>query len=467
MQAVIHSLQLNAWPVFLTSLTTAIGFLSLNFSDMPPFRVIGNIVAFGALLAFIYSVTLLPVLLSVLPLRVRRGNTEKSAFFDRFGGFVVTYRTTLLWSFGLLIVVMVAGISRIELRENWLELLDQSYEFRQSADFISENFGGVESYEYSLDSGRIDGVTDIDFLGRVDAFAEWFRAQPEVAHVFAVSDILKRLNKNLHGDNPEFYRLPDDSNLAAQYLLLYEFSLPVGRDLNNLIEFERSATRLTVVVKSLSTNEKIALDDRARAWLQQNAPELETGATGVALLGAHSIQRNIERMLVGTFIAMAIVSLLLVFMFKSVRLGLISLVPNFVPAAMAMGLWGYLVGDVGVSAAVVTAIAFGIIVDDTIHFMTKYVRARRNGQLPEESVRYAFRSVGRALVATTIVFGLGFMVFGASGIASNQALGLLAGITVIVALLADFLFLPPLLMLLDGFGRKSRQTSTTSSAHNG
>lgn len=466
-QAVIHSLRLNAWPVFLTSLTTAIGFLSLNFSDMPPFRVIGNIVAFGALVAFVYSVTLLPVLLSVLPLRVRQGSTGKIAFFDRFGGFVITYRTTLLWSFGLLIVVMIAGISRIELRENWLELLDQSYEFRQSADFVSENFGGVESYEYSLDSGRIDGVTDIDFLGRVDAFAEWFRAQPEVAHVFAVSDIMKRLNKNLHGDNPEFYKLPDDSNLAAQYLLLYEFSLPVGRDLNNLIEFERSATRLTVVVKSLSTNEKIALDDRARAWLQQNAPELETGATGVALLGAHSIQRNIERMLVGTFIAMAIVSLLLVFMFKSVRLGLISLIPNFVPAAMAMGLWGYLVGDVGVSAAVVTAIAFGIIVDDTIHFMTKYVRARKSGQLPEESVRYAFRSVGKALLATTIVFGLGFMVFGASGIASNQALGLLAGITVIVALLADFLFLPPILVLLDGSGRKSRQTSATSLAHNG
>ena len=465
-QAVVHSLELNAWPVFLTSLTTAIGFLSLNFSDMPPFRVIGNVVAFGALCAFVYSVTLLPVLLSILPLRVRSERTGESAFFDRFGGFVVSYRTTLLWSFGLLVVVMVAGISRIELRENWLELLDQSYEFRQSTDFISENFGGVESFEYSLDSGQTDGVTDVEFLGKVDAFAEWFRAQPEVAHVFAVSDILKRLNRNLHADDPAYYRLPDDSELAAQYLLLYEFSLPVGRDLNNLIEFERSATRLTVVVRSLSTSKKIALDNRARAWLQQNAPELETGATGVALLGAHSIQRNIERMLVGTFIAMAIVSLLLVFMFRSLRLGLISLVPNFVPAAMAMGLWGYLVGDVGVSAAVVTAIAFGIIVDDTIHFMTKYVRARKNGQPPAESVRYAFRSVGRALLATTIVFGLGFMVFGASGIASNQALGLLAGITVIVALLADFLFLPPLLMLLDGFGKKGQQHATAaSSAH--
>ena len=179
-------------------------------------------------------------------------------------------------------------------------------------------------------------------------------------------------------------------------------------------------------------------------------PAWESGATGVAVVGANSIQRNIEGMLRGTIVAMAIVSLLLLFVFRSVRLGLISLIPNFVPAAMAMGLWGYAVGAVGNAAAVVTAIAFGIIVDDTIHFMTKYVGARKRGLLPSESVQSAFGSVGRALVTTTIVFGLGFLVFGASGMTTNQALGMLVGMTVVIALLADFLFLPPLLMALDG-----------------
>ena len=454
-QAAIHSLEVNVWPVFLTSLTTAIGFLSLNFADMPPFRVMGNMVAFGALCAFAYSVTLLPAFLSIVPMRsppVRAGRLDH---FDRLGRFVVSNRVTLLWSFGALIVVLIAGISRIELKENWLELLDDSYEFRRSTDFISENFTGVESYEYSLDSGRESGITDVEYLRQVDAFAEWYRAQPEVAHVFAVTDIIKRLNKNLHGDDPDFYVLPTDSDLAAQYLLLYEFSLPVGRDLNNLIDVERSATRVTVVLRSLSTKEKIALDHRAQAWFRQNAPGLETGATGVAVVGASSIQRNIEGMLLGTTVAMAIVSLLLLFVFRSVRLGLISLIPNFIPAAMAMGLWGYAVGEVGVAASVVTAIAFGIIVDDTIHFMTKYVRSRKNGLLPSESVQSTFRSVGRALLVTTVVFGLGFMVFGASGMTTNQALGLLVGMTVIIALLADFLFLPPLLMALDG----TRETS--------
>ncbi len=464
-QAAIHSLQANVWPIFLTSFTTAIGFLSLNFSETPPFRTMGNIVAFGALCAFVYSVTFLPALLSILPMRSRPVRDGKLEFADRFGRFVVSYRVTLLCSFAVLIVALVVGISRIELKENWLELLDESYEFRRSTEFVSDNFTGLETFEYSLNSGREGGITDVNYLGQVDAFAEWFRAQPEVAHVNAVSDIMKRLNKNLHGEDSDFYSLPNDSDLAAQYLLLYELSLPVGRDLNNLIDVERSATRVTVVLSRLSSNEQIELDDRAQAWLRQNAPGLETGATGVAVVGAHSMQRNIEGMLLGTITAMAIVSLLLVFVFRSVRLGLISLIPNFVPAAMAFGLWGYAIGQVGVAASIVTAIAFGIIVDDTIHFMTKYQSARKSGLLPSESVRSAFRSVGKALLATTAVFALGFMVFGASGMANNQALGLLVGITVIVALLADFLFLPPLLMLLDGM-KKSKEIRDTSSERN-
>jgi hypothetical protein len=448
-QAAIHSLQANVWPVLLTAVTTAIGFLSLNFAEMPPFRVMGNMVAFGAMAAFVFSVTLLPAFLTVVPMRGGSAPQGKADLFDRLARFVISYRTILLWSVAAVMAVLIAGISRIELQENWLELLDESYEFRRSTDFVSENFTGVETYEYSLDSGREGGITDVEYLRQVDAFAEWSRSQPEVAHVFAISDVMKRLNKNLHGDDPDFYVLPDDSDLAAQYLLLYEFSLPVGRDLNNLIDVERSSTRVTVVLKSLTTREKVDLDNRTQAWFRQNAPDLETQATGVSVVGAHSIQRNIEGMLRGTIAAMAIVSLLLLFVFRSVRLGLISLVPNFAPAAMAMGLWGYLVGEVGVAASVVTAIAFGIIVDDTIHFMTKYVGARKRGLLPSESVQVAFGAVGKALTATTVVFALGFMVFAASGLVTNQALGLLVGITVIIALLADFLFLPPLLMALD------------------
>ena len=459
-QAAIHAVEFNIWPVFLTSFTTAIGFLSLNLSEMPPFRVMGNIVAFGSMCAFVYAVTFLPAFISLMPLR--RGHEGKRNFFDNLGGFVVSRHRTLLWSFGTVAVVLIAGISRIELDTNLHVALDQRFEYRRASDFVSENFTGLELFEYSLSADQEGGVTDTDYLHRVDAFAEWFRDQPEVAHVYGLTDIMKRLNKNLNNDSPDFYTVPDASDLAAQYLLLYEFSLPVGLDLNNLIDMERSSTRVTVVLKALSASEKINLDNRARAWLRENAPSLETGASGMAIVGAYSNMRNIEIMLMGTAIAMGIVSFLLIFVFRSLRFGMISLIPNFLPAAMAMGLWGYVVKEVDVAASVVTALAFGVIVDDTIHFMTKYLRSRKEGLSPSDSVRSAFSTVGKALLATTVVFVLGFLVFGSSGMAMNQTLGLLMGITIIAALVADFLFLPPLLMVLDGTRETGEQVRERS-----
>ena len=452
--AIVHSLQTNARPIFLTSITTAIGFLSLNFSEMPPFRAMGNIVAFGAMLAFVYSVTLLPALLSIMPMRAPSKQITGAQLFDRLGTFVVSKSTLLLWAFAILSLVSVVGISRIELNDNNVKLLNESYELRRAADFINDNFSGLDYFEYSLNSGREGGITDIEYLDQVDSFANWLREQPEVSHVSSIADVMKRLNQSLHGDGVGSYTLPDDSDLAAQYLLLYELSLPAGLDLNNLITFDRSATRATVVIKQMSVKEQIELDNRAAAWLQKNAPQMQTGATGVVIVSAYSVMRNIEKMLIGTFIAMSIVSLLLIFVFRSLRLGLLSLVPNFLPAIIAMGVWGYVSGTVSIAASLVTAIAFGIVVDDTIHLLSKYQKSRAEGKSPAEAIAPTFRLVGRPLLTTTLIFALGFLVFGVSGLSTNQTLGLLVGLMVTIAVVADFLLFPPLLMVLDKAKRR-------------
>ena len=447
--AIVQSLRDNAWPVFLTTATTMIGFLSLNASDSPPFRLLGNLVAFGMFSAFVYSMTLLPALLSVLPLRARPGRAGRSAFFDRLGDFVVRRRTFLLWSMAAVAVVLIAGIPRIELTDNWLQYLDERYEFRRDTDFVIENLTGMENLEYSLSAGREGGITDPDYLRKIDAFAEWYRAQPEVAHVQAFSDIMKRLNKNMHGDDPAFYRLPKDPELAAQYLLLYELSVPFGRDLNNRIDVGKSATRMTVTMLSLHTQAQRELDARGQDWLHANAPDLATEASGISLVFAHLNTRNSKSMLWGTITAMALISFLLIWIFRSVRLGLVSLVPNFIPAAMAFGVWSYLVGEVGNAGSIVTAIAFGTIVDDTIHFMSKYLKARREGISASEAVRTAFRAVGRPLFTTTMILVLGFLVFATSGFAISWMLGLLVALTIGLALICDFLHLPPLLIAID------------------
>ena len=447
--AIVESIRINAYPVFITSVTTAIGFLSLNASDSPPFHVLGNYVAFGVLCALIYTMTLLPALLSILPLRARRVQAEKTAFFDRFADFVIARRTFLLGSVSLVIVVLAIGIPRIELSDNMAQYFDERYEFRRDTDYVIDNLTGLDKLEYSLSAGREGGITDPDYLRKVDAFAEWYRQQPEVTHVQAFSDIMKRLNKNMHGDDPAFYRLPKDPDLAAQYLLLYELSLPFGSDLNDRIDVAKSATRLVVTIKNAWSRDIRELDERAQVWLRANAPAFAQEASGLSVVFAHLSLRNINSMLRGTITAMALISFILIWIFKSVRVGLLSLLPNFIPAIMSFGLWGYLVGHVGIASSVVIAVVFGIVVDDTVHFLSKYLKARREGLPAPEAVRSAFHTVGHALWTTTAVLSVGFLVFATSGFEVSWALGLLVTITIVFALVADFLLLPTLLIAID------------------
>ena len=447
--AVVESLRDNAWPVFLTTATTIIGFLSMNASDSPPFRVLGNLVAFGVFCAYVYSMTLLPALLLVLPLRATPVRGGHSTFFDRLGDFVVARRVLLLWSMAAFAVTLVAGVPRIELTDNWTKHLDERYEFRRDTDFVIENLTGVETLEYSLRAAREGGITDPGYLRKVEALAEWYRDQPEVAHVQAFSDIMKRLNKNMHGDDPAFYRLPEDPELAAQYLLLYELSVPFGMDLNNRMDIGKSSTRMTVTLHRLKSEEMRKLEVRGQEWLHANAPDLASEASGYSLIFAHLAIRNTKSMLWGTVTGMILISLILIGIFRSVRLGLISLVPNLIPSFMAFGVWGYLYAEVGPAGSLVTAIAFGTVVDDTIHLMSKYLKARRQGLAASEAVRYAFRSVGQALFTTTMMLVLGFLVFASSGFAISWMLGFLVALTIGFALILDFLLLPPLLITID------------------
>jgi len=265
---------------------------------------------------------------------------------------------------------------------------------------------------------------------------------------------MKRLNRNLHGDDPEWHRMPDQRDLAAQYLLLYEMSLPYGLDLNNQINIDKSATKLDVSLNSLSSNRIIALEERAQQWLKDNAPAsmLVHGASP-AIMFSHIGARNIRSMLTGTTLALVLISFILVFALRSLRIGLISIIPNLVPAGMAFGLWGLLVGEIGLALSVVTGMTLGIVVDDTVHFLSKYLRARReDGLSSAEAVRYAFHTVGKALWTTSAVLIAGFLVLTRSPFELNSGMGLLSAITIGLALLADFLLLPTLLMTLDKKG---------------
>ncbi len=449
--AIVESMRINLQPVFLACLTTALGFLSMNFSESPPLRHLGTFVAFGVGAAFVLSVTLLPALLSLLPIRVRATRDRRDAAMAALGEFVIRRRRALGWGFCAIVLALVVSIPRNELNDVFLHYFDESVEFRRDADFTVENLTGLYTMEYALAAGAPGAITDPAYLSDLAAFAEWYRQQPETIHVNAISDTFRRLNMSMHGDDPAEYRLPASGELAAQLLLLYELSLPFGLDLNNQIDVGKSATRMTVATQTLSSNDVIALDRRALRWLADNAPNItRVESAGGTLMFAHFGRRNIVAMLLGTTIALVGISFVLILALRSLRLGIASLVPNLVPGALGFGIWGWAVGEVGVSLSMVTAMTLGIVVDDTVHFLSKYRRARRElGHDSPDAVRVAFRTVGRALVTTSLVLVAGFVVVSFSSFELNASMGRLTALVIALALLADFFLLPPLLMKID------------------
>lgn len=448
--SMVESIRINFQPVFVTSLTTILGFLSLNFSDAPPFHDLGNIAGIGVAAAFVLSMTFLPAMVIIMPTHSRKEVIGKQAL-GNFGEFVIKNRQRLLIGTTLLSVALVALIPKNELNDTFVEYFDETVEFRRDSDYAAEHLTGVYFIDYALRSSEVGGISNPDFLKKTELFSQHLRSLPEVIHVQTITDTFKRLNKNMHSDDPAWYKLPEEREMAAQYLLLYEMSLPYGLDLNNQIDVSKSSTKVAVTLSTLSSNEILSLEQETKQWLKENLPDIEASASSPTVMFAHIGKRNIHSMLIGTTIALILISMTLIFFMKSFKYGLISLIPNILPAASAFGIWALYSGQVGLALSVVTGMTLGIVVDDTVHFLSKYIRARREKNMnAEEAVRYAFNSVGIALLVTSIVLIAGFMILAQSHFVLNAEMGLLTSIVIALALVLDFVLLPPLLMKFDG-----------------
>ncbi|MFT7560194.1 MAG: putative RND superfamily exporter protein [Flavobacteriales bacterium] len=458
--AIRYSLRLNFSPILLTSITTAIGFLSMNFSDTPPFHDLGNITAVGVMAAFFLSVTFLPALMAIIPVKVAYSDKGNTNFMDRIGDFVIRKRRIIFAAAAVLSIGLVSAIPLNHFDDNFVGYFSKNIEFRNDTDYVNENLTGIYQIQYSLDAGEDYGVSDPEFLQKTNDFVDWFRGQPEVLHVNSFTDTFKRINKNMHSDDPSHYKLPDDREMAAQYLLLYELSLPEGLDLNNQMDIGKSSTQIIVTLKDMPSSEIARVSERGQKWLKDNN-EMTAYGVGPSVMFAYISATNMRSMLLGTFVAIIVISILIMISLKSLRIGFISLVPNLLPLAASFGLWGILIGEVNVAVSMVTGMALGIVVDDSVHFLSKYLRARREDGLDREgAVRYAFSSVGLAIVVTSIILVCGFSVLAMSNFGMNSSMAMLTAIAIAMALIADFLLLPVLLLKLD---RKDRYVQVVES----
>lgn len=445
-----RSISLNFMPILITSVTTAIGFLMMNMSDSPVLRDFGNLSALGVMIACFLSVTLLPALLKLLPINVKQTPSNgKSDFMDKLGDFVVTHRKALLPASVLVIAVSASLIPLNRVNDESVKYFDNRSDFRQAADFMEVRISGMTNISIAIKTNESQGIADPVFLNAIGGFTDWLRVQPETDHVATLADVYKRLNKNMHGDDESYYALPQNRELAAQYLLLYEMSLPYGLDLNNQINVDKSSIKMVLTVDNLGSVELVDLENRIYAWFADNAPQYEVVASSPSLMFAHIGETNMASMLSTLPITLVLISALLIFALRSLKLGLISLVPNIAPAVIGFGLWALISGEINLGLSVVVTLTLGIVVDDAVHFLSKYQRARKEGQTAEQAVRYAFHTVGRALWITTVVLVAGFSVLAMSSFRLNADMGQLSAIVIFIALVVDFLFLPTLLMLFD------------------
>ena len=451
-QAIIESLSINAQPVFLTSVTTAIGLFSLNFSDAPPYRDLGTLSGFGALFAWVLSMSLFPALLTLMPMGASKSVNLQSRIMGRFADWVILRgRPLLLITLGVALT-STALLPRFTFNDRFVEYFDERMDFRVASDWASDNLTGIYIINYSLEGEGSGGVSDPAYLEDLDNFAAWLRLQPEVKHVASFSDVVKRINRSMNADRQSFYAVPENRELSAQYLLLYEMSLPYGLDLNDQLNVDKSASRMLVTLTDVSTTQMNDLRGRAMGWLRENTPEaMHVEPSGQSVMFSYIGRRNFEAMTQGTLVAFLLISACLMLALRSLRLGLISLIPNIAPPLVAFGMFSLIQTEVGFWTSFVTATAIGLIVDATVHMLTKYRHARINlNRSAEDSVRYSFATVGTALWVSSVILVTGFMVLTYSPFLINGMLGLLVSMTILAALILDFLLLPPLLIEIDG-----------------
>ena len=441
------------WPVVLTSVTTLAGFLALNFAESAPFWHLGNMAAVGIAVALVASLTLFPALLSFMsipPLVPRAGVLSWIA--DR--AVAAMRRPMLCLGVG---IALTAGcglaMTRLVSNEQFVEYFDEDVPFREDTEYLVEHLTGIYGMEYVLDSGEADGVVDPVYLAEVDAFAGWLRAQPEVRHVHSVTDVLRAAGEGFSGTR----ELPGSRELAAQTLLLYEMSLPAGRDLRDRIDAERRRTRLSATVGDLSTRELRDLEARSEAWLHRNAPvSMHAEATSPVMIFSKLTERNTAAMMRGNLLTLVAISLSLLLVLRRRRLAIASLVPNLAPMVIAYGLWALVREEIGIVAAVAGSVCLGIIIDDTIHVLARYERCRREGLSVDESLRATLAAVGPAVAVTSFVLAAGFSALTFSAFQMNVHLGALTVLVILLALAADLFFLPTLVAVVERIGVSRR-----------
>ncbi|NPA60540.1 MAG: MMPL family transporter [Epsilonproteobacteria bacterium] len=446
--AIHYSMQKNFLPLILTSITTAIGFASLGISNVVPIKTLGIATASGAILAFVLTILFIPAVLAIINPKIKLTHTnddvKNNSYPSKYADFILTHDKLILTITTLLFVVIGFGIFKVNVDSNIIKYFKKDVPFRADTHFIQDNLTGPMTYEIIVDSKENDGIKNPKFLKEIQRFYDEFYAKfPETRHISSLLDVIKTFNEVMNNSKT----IPDNKNLIAQYLLLYTLSLPQGMEINDKMDIDERFLRLSASMNMANSSRDLQMIKWVQEWW--SASSYNGVVNGQTNMFAHMQHDITKTLLISISLAIVIISILMLFIFRKPKILPLFIVPNILPIILVVGVMGWLGIDIDMGVAVAGAIIIGVAVDDTIHFMVKYMEAKKRGDSLKDAMHYVMHYAGSAIIFTTIILTMAFLIFVFSHFNPNYHFGIVTASALVIAVLVDLVALPATISIID------------------
>ena len=446
--SMIASLVHNVVPISLAALTTAIGFVSLLLCSSPAIKGFGIIVGIGIGFGFVLTLTFLPALLMLLAPKVEviaEGGERPSSLLTEVVTLGKRYDRPIFWGCSLLAVVTLALLPLNESDFNRLDFLGGDPELSSYYDIVGESINRGPLLTYGVQTNKIDGAIDPDFLARLDDYFSWAQQLAGVESIASIIDIARAVNRAQHQDNPEFYRIPEDTDAVANSLLAYQVVQSDDFPLKDFITEDFALTRFFLNATPSTNKELLATDALLSEEFARRFPEAQLMHGSTLLLFSRMDELVTVELLQGYSLSLLLITLCLIVGLRSVKFGLLSIIPNLLPATIVFGIWAITVGQINPFVMMLFSISIGLVVDDSVHLLSHYLQRRREGIEGEVAMNEAILTAGPALSITTLVLAIGATILiWANTLYFQQAAQLLVPI-VVLALVLDLFYLPAIL----------------------
>ncbi|MDG1133139.1 MAG: MMPL family transporter [Pseudomonadales bacterium] len=459
--AMRESLRVNIQPITLATVTTAMGFLSLNYSSSPGIYGFGNIIAIGVVWAYIVTLAILPALVLLLPTNKVPKPLGIAGFIRAVIKLVTTRGNVLFWASAAIIAVTLGLLPLNKLDFDRFTFVDEDSDAHHVLTALSEKIGNDQALAYSIDSGEYYGITQPEFLQQVETLSIWLEAQPESSFVTSYTDYLRSRNKSDNDDDEAYDILPEDQLQIIDYLVGYQLVQEIEPSLQPIFNADYSAVRLVIATSNLSNKELLDFNDRIDDWIAENVQKKYKVLHGDNSILYVRLDRLITmELMYGFMLSFFFITITMIIGLQSWRYGLLSIMPNLFPATIVFGVWAVFVGELSPYILMLFSISIGLVVDDSVHILSKYISGKKDGMSPESASVYSLDRAGSAITITTLSLALGTFILVFSSTPYFQSVASLLTPIIIVAWALDLFFLPPLLIKFDNWMDRNKAAKT-------